>query len=89
MAMDVLIVDDSAAIRKILQRDLLQTNLALGKIHEAHDGKEALEANAQRECWADPIGYQHAEHGWTGVFKGGEGKPGLEERPCDDGHQRG
>ena len=43
MAMDVLIVDDSAAIRKILQRDLLQTNLALGKIHEAHDGREALE----------------------------------------------
>ena len=43
MALDVLIVDDSAAIRKILHRVLLQTNLALGKIHEAGDGKEALE----------------------------------------------
>jgi two-component system, chemotaxis family, chemotaxis protein CheY len=43
MALDVLIVDDSAAIRKILHRVLLQTNLELGKIHEANDGKEALE----------------------------------------------
>jgi two-component system, chemotaxis family, chemotaxis protein CheY len=43
MALDVLIVDDSAAIRKILHRVLLQTNLTLGKIHEANDGKEALE----------------------------------------------
>ena len=43
MALDVLIVDDSAAIRKILHRVLLQTNLALGHIHEANDGHEALE----------------------------------------------
>ena len=43
MALDVLIVDDSAAIRKILHRVLLQTNLSLGRIHEANDGKEALE----------------------------------------------
>ena len=43
MALDVLIVDDSAAIRKILTRVLAQTNLALGQIHEANDGREALE----------------------------------------------
>lgn len=43
MALDVLIVDDSAAIRKILTRVLAQTNLALGRIHEANDGQEALE----------------------------------------------
>ncbi len=43
MALDVLIVDDSAAIRKILHRVLLQTNLALGRVHEANDGNEALE----------------------------------------------
>ena len=43
MALDVLVVDDSAAIRKILQRVLMQTDLGIGKIHEACDGNEALE----------------------------------------------
>jgi len=43
MPVDVLIVDDSAAIRKILQRVLTQTNLPLGKVLEAVDGREALE----------------------------------------------
>ena len=43
MAVDVLIVDDSAAIRKILQRMLGQAGLNLGKILEAGDGLEALE----------------------------------------------
>lgn len=41
--MDVLIVDDSAAIRKILQRVLRQTDFPLGEIHEAGDGTEAVE----------------------------------------------
>jgi two-component system chemotaxis response regulator CheY len=40
---DVLIVDDSAAIRKILQRVLRQTDLPLGEIHEAGDGTEAMD----------------------------------------------
>ena len=40
--MDVLIVDDSAAIRKILQRVLRQTDLPLGEIAEAGDGVEAV-----------------------------------------------
>lgn len=40
--MDVLIVDDSAAIRKILQRVLRQTEMPIGNIHEAGDGVEAL-----------------------------------------------
>jgi two-component system chemotaxis response regulator CheY len=40
---DVLIVDDSAAIRKILQRVLRQTDLPLGEIKEAGDGTEAIE----------------------------------------------
>jgi two-component system chemotaxis response regulator CheY len=39
---DVLVVDDSAAIRKILQRVLRQTGMAIGTIHEAGDGQEAL-----------------------------------------------
>ena len=41
--LDVLIVDDSAAIRKILQRVLRQMDLQLGEIHEAGDGREAVE----------------------------------------------
>lgn len=41
--LDVLIVDDSAAIRKILQRVLRQTDLSLGEIQEAGDGTEAVE----------------------------------------------
>jgi two-component system, chemotaxis family, chemotaxis protein CheY len=44
MAYDVLIVDDSAAIRKILQRMLRQAEVPLGKVVEAGDGAEAVEA---------------------------------------------
>src|SRR4051794_30670509 len=43
MEPDVLVVDDSAAIRKILQRVLRQTGMAIGTIHEAGNGQEALE----------------------------------------------
>src|SRR4051794_38981832 len=42
MDTDVLVVDDSAAIRKILQRVLRQTGMAIGAIHEAGDGHEAM-----------------------------------------------
>jgi two-component system, chemotaxis family, chemotaxis protein CheY len=40
--LDVLIVDDSAAIRKILQRVLRQAEVPLGEVFEAGDGNEAL-----------------------------------------------
>jgi two-component system chemotaxis response regulator CheY len=43
MPLDVLIVDDSAAIRKILQRVLIQADIQIGKVIEAGDGIEALE----------------------------------------------
>jgi two-component system chemotaxis response regulator CheY len=43
MGPDVLVVDDSAAIRKILQRVLRQTGMAIGAVHEAGNGQEALE----------------------------------------------
>jgi two-component system chemotaxis response regulator CheY len=43
MAVDVMIVDDSAAIRKILHRVLLQADVPLGNVIEAGDGVEALE----------------------------------------------
>ena len=48
MALDVLIVDDSAAIRKILQRVLMQTDVTFGEIQEAADGLEAIEKLKQR-----------------------------------------
>jgi len=51
MPLDVLIVDDSAAIRKILHRVLVQAELPLGKVHEANDGAEALTALS-----ANPVG---------------------------------
>lgn len=41
--LDILIVDDSAAIRKILQRVLRQTEIPIGTVYEAGDGVEALE----------------------------------------------
>lgn len=44
MALDVLIVDDSAAIRKILHRVLVQAQVPLGTVKEASDGREAMEA---------------------------------------------
>jgi len=43
MESDVWVVDDSAAIRKILQRVLRQTGMAINTIHEAGDGEEALQ----------------------------------------------
>jgi two-component system chemotaxis response regulator CheY len=42
MESDVLVVDDSAAIRKILQRVLRQTGMSIRTILEAGDGLEAL-----------------------------------------------
>jgi two-component system chemotaxis response regulator CheY len=47
MDSDVLVVDDSAAIRKILTRVLRQTGMAIQTIHEAGDGQEALAVVAQ------------------------------------------
>ena len=43
MALDVMIVDDSAAIRKILERVLRHADLHLGEVIEAGDGREALD----------------------------------------------
>src|SRR5450755_4705218 len=42
MELNVLIVDDSAAIRKILLRVLSQTDLPIKQVHEASDGQEAM-----------------------------------------------
>ncbi len=47
MDSDILVVDDSAAIRKILNRVLRQTGMAIQTIHEAGDGQDALALMAQ------------------------------------------
>jgi two-component system chemotaxis response regulator CheY len=43
MSVNVLVVDDSAAVRKILQRVLRQAEIPVGAFYEAGDGLEALE----------------------------------------------
>lgn len=45
--LDVLIVDHSPGIRKILQRVLRQTEIPIGNVYEAGDGAEAIEALKQ------------------------------------------
>lgn len=43
MPLDLLIVDDSAAIRKILERVLRQSGIPLGNVYQSGDGTEAIE----------------------------------------------
>lgn len=47
--MNILIVDDSAAVRKILARVLSQLDLPIGQVIEAADGEEALAALAANQ----------------------------------------
>jgi two-component system chemotaxis response regulator CheY len=49
MDLNVLIVDDSSAIRKILVRVLSQTDLPIKQVHEANDGAEALKIVAAND----------------------------------------
>jgi two-component system, chemotaxis family, chemotaxis protein CheY len=49
VALDILIVDDSAAIRKILQRVLGQAEIPVGSVYEAGDGAAALEILKQQK----------------------------------------
>lgn len=48
MPIDMLIVDDSATVRKVLQRLLRQAELPVREVIEAGDGQEALAALARR-----------------------------------------
>jgi len=43
MAKNVLLVDDSSTMRKIISRSLRQAGLDFGEIYEAADGQEALD----------------------------------------------
>lgn len=49
MPVDLLIVDDSVAVRKVLQRLLRQAELPVDQIIEAGDGQEALAALTGRK----------------------------------------
>ena len=49
MPLDVLIVDDSAAIRKILQRVLRQADVPVRQFFEAGDGAQAIETLKNQE----------------------------------------
>jgi two-component system chemotaxis response regulator CheY len=42
MAFNILIVDDSSTMRKIVLRTLKQTGLDVGEVYQAGDGEEAL-----------------------------------------------
>ncbi len=42
MSYNILIVDDSSTIRKILTRCISHTKIAVGNLYEAADGQEAL-----------------------------------------------
>ena len=74
MALDILIVDDSAAIRKILQRVLGQTEIPMGSVYEAGDGAAALEILKKQTSRPGSVGHQHAEHGWAGTARPYQGQ---------------
>lgn len=51
MSFNILIVDDSAAMRSIIGKTLRLSGLPLGEIHQAKNGAEALEV--LEENWVD------------------------------------
>ena len=86
--LDVLIVDDSAAIRKILQRVLRQTDLNLGEIKEAGDGTEAVEILKDRTFGLDPVRYQYAPDGRPATARPNQGDGPPEECSRHHDHDR-
>lgn len=53
MALNVLIVDDSAVMRSMILKALKMSGVALGEIREASNGREGLEALG--EYWIDLV----------------------------------
>lgn len=51
MSFNILIVDDSAAMRSIIQKTLRLSGLPLGELYQAQNGKEALQM--LEENWID------------------------------------
>lgn len=53
MAINVLIVDDSAVMRAMILKSMKMSGLQLGKVHQAANGKEGLET--LKEHWIDLV----------------------------------
>jgi two-component system chemotaxis response regulator CheY len=53
MSLNVLVVDDSPVMRKVVRRSLGMCGLPVGEIHEAGNGLEALAVLAR--CWVDLV----------------------------------
>ena len=53
MSLNVLIVDDSKVVRKIITKTLKLTGISISQIHDAGNGKEALEV--MNDEWIDIV----------------------------------
>lgn len=51
MAFNVLVVDDNSVMRTVIIRTLRMSGIPLGEVHQAGDGREALEVLGQN--WVD------------------------------------
>lgn len=51
MAINILVVDDSAVMRSMIKKTITQSNLEIGNVHEAANGKEGLDK--LQEHWFD------------------------------------
>jgi len=53
MALNILVVDDSETVRAIIAKTLKLAQIPVGELHNASNGKEAL--NVLRENWVDLV----------------------------------
>jgi two-component system chemotaxis response regulator CheY len=53
MAINILVVDDSAVMRSMIQKTLTLSGLQVGEIHQAGNGREGLEALGAK--WIDLV----------------------------------
>jgi two-component system chemotaxis response regulator CheY len=53
MSLNVLVVDDSAVVRKMIVKTLAIAGIELGDVHEAANGKEGLDVLASQ--WVDVV----------------------------------
>ena len=51
MAINILIVDDSAVMRSMIKKTIMNTGVEIGEVHEASNGKEGLEV--VEDNWLD------------------------------------
>ena len=89
MALNLLIVDDSPAIRKILQRVLQQADVPIGNVFEAGDGAQALQVleSDPLNLISDDVNMPNMD----GLQMLGrvKAKPGMEGRSGRVDHDRG